>query len=179
MLLQCQAVQISHLFPKWTDLWFLALLEPFVVKTRAISSNTLAEELVPWRQLAYLPSSVSSKWRHVSSLQWKGNTHFRTFLLYHMLCRFASSLWAAHKKQSWQWVCKNNWFPTRGDFVSLEDFWPCLKKSLVITTTRLRGSVLLESSEQRSEMLLNILECTGHLLPPTTRSSLHKLSIVP
>lgn len=43
MLLQCQAVQISHLFPKWTDLWFLALLEPFVVKTRAISSNTLAE----------------------------------------------------------------------------------------------------------------------------------------
>lgn len=100
MLLQCQAVQISHLFPKWTDLWFLALLEPFVVKTRAISSNTLAEGLVPWRQLAYLLSSVSPKWRHVSSLQWKGNTHFKTFLFYHMLCRLASPLWAAHKKPS-------------------------------------------------------------------------------
>ena len=29
---QCQAVQISCLFPKWPDLWFLALLGPFVVR---------------------------------------------------------------------------------------------------------------------------------------------------
>lgn len=63
---------------------------------------------------------------------------------YFFLCRLLSSLTTAVGLSQWQ------------QFGPSWNVWPCLEAFWVITT----GWILLASSGQRPEMLLNILQCT-------------------
>ena len=88
---QCQAVQIRRLFLKWTDVWFLALLGPFVVKVGAISSNAPSEELLLWRGVTYLSSFVFSRVKAHVLFPVKREHEVHILFLYHMPCMIRTS----------------------------------------------------------------------------------------
>lgn len=56
-----------------------------------------------------------------------------------------------------QGLTHSQWFSIRGNFTLLGDIWQCLEMVLVVTTY-----VPLASNGERTEMLLNILQCPGN-----------------